>query len=139
MSRTDAIIEHFERCIELYGCATPPVPSTPAAIVAALKGLLDCPDIADNDHKDEETHAAERVARAALSALSVQPEPKAEVTEAVAKIITKWLGYSWDGLDEGRVTDRGFPVFAGDRSFQGRKGDMLALAAEIQATLGART
>lgn len=33
----------------------------------ALRALLDCPDIADNDHKDEETHAAERRARAALS------------------------------------------------------------------------
>lgn len=33
----------------------------------ALRALLDCPDIADNDHKDEETHAAERTARAALS------------------------------------------------------------------------
>ena len=34
---------------------------------AAIRGLLDCPDIADNDYKDEETHAAERQARAALS------------------------------------------------------------------------
>jgi hypothetical protein len=33
---------------------------------AAIQSLLDCPDIADNDHKDEETHEAERKARAAL-------------------------------------------------------------------------
>lgn len=33
---------------------------------AAIRGLLDCPDIADNDYKDEETHAAERAARRAL-------------------------------------------------------------------------
>lgn len=33
----------------------------------ALRGLLDCPDIADNDYKDEETHAAERAARRALA------------------------------------------------------------------------
>lgn len=33
----------------------------------ALRGLLDCPDIADNDYKDEETHAAERAAHRALT------------------------------------------------------------------------
>lgn len=38
-----------------------------ARLSEALRTLLDCPDIADNDDKDEETHAAERVARAALS------------------------------------------------------------------------
>ncbi len=32
----------------------------------AVRDLLDCPDIADNDHKDEETHAAERRARKTL-------------------------------------------------------------------------
>lgn len=37
-----------------------------AELEAAIRGLLDCPDIADNDHKDEETHAAERAARAIL-------------------------------------------------------------------------
>ena len=29
--------------------------------------LLNCPDIADNDYKDEETHAAERRARSLLN------------------------------------------------------------------------
>lgn len=38
-----------------------------ARLSEALRTLLYCPDIADNDDKDEETHAAERVARAALS------------------------------------------------------------------------
>lgn len=37
-------------------------------LVRAIQALLDCPDIADNDHKDEETHAAERMARAAIRA-----------------------------------------------------------------------
>lgn len=37
-----------------------------ARLRGALRGLLDCPDIADNDYKDEETHAAERAARALL-------------------------------------------------------------------------
>lgn len=32
----------------------------------AVRLLLCCPDIADNDHKDEETHSAERFARATL-------------------------------------------------------------------------
>ena len=35
--------------------------------ITPAEGLLDCPDIADNDHKDEETHVAERAARALLS------------------------------------------------------------------------
>lgn len=38
-----------------------------SALEAAIRGLLDCPDIADNDHKDEETHAAERAARSLLN------------------------------------------------------------------------
>lgn len=38
-----------------------------AGLVEAIRALLDCPDIADNDYKDEETHAAERLARAALA------------------------------------------------------------------------
>ena len=37
-----------------------------AELRKAIRALLDCPDIADNDHKDEETHAAERLARKAL-------------------------------------------------------------------------
>lgn len=38
-----------------------------AELEAGLRGLLDCPDIADNDYNDEETHAAERVARSLLN------------------------------------------------------------------------
>lgn len=38
-----------------------------AELEAGIRGLLDCPDIADNDHKDEETHVAERAARALLN------------------------------------------------------------------------
>ena len=37
-----------------------------AELEKAVQALLDCPDIADNDYKDEETHAAERLARATL-------------------------------------------------------------------------
>ena len=38
-----------------------------AELEAGIRGLLDCPDIADNDHKDEETHVAERAARSLLN------------------------------------------------------------------------
>ncbi len=38
-----------------------------AELETGLRGLLDCPDIADNDYKDEETHAAERRARSLLN------------------------------------------------------------------------
>lgn len=36
-------------------------------LVKALREMLACPDIADNDRKKEETHAAERLARAAIA------------------------------------------------------------------------
>ena len=48
----------------------PPIQSLVARIgelEAGLHGLLNCPDIADNDYKDEETHAAERRARSLLN------------------------------------------------------------------------
>ena len=54
-----------------------------------------------------------------------------EAVERAAKHITKWMGFSWKGLLDGRVTDKGFPVFTHGqfgRGFQGRKGDMLDLA-----------
>ena len=38
-----------------------------AELKAAIRALLDCPDIADNDFMDVETHAAERAARALLN------------------------------------------------------------------------
>lgn len=57
---------------------TPPIQKEAAAAIQSLaarnaelemgmRGLLDCPDIADNDYNDEETHAAERVARSLLN------------------------------------------------------------------------
>ena len=47
--------------------AIQPLVARIAELEAGLRGLLDCPDIADNDYKDEETHAAERVARSLLN------------------------------------------------------------------------
>lgn len=38
----------------------------------AVNGLLQCPDVADSDYKDEETHRAEREARQALAATPAQ-------------------------------------------------------------------
>lgn len=42
----------------------------------ALRGLLGCPDIADNDYKDEETHVAERAARHALKGARMVDTPE---------------------------------------------------------------
>ncbi|WP_421930064.1 hypothetical protein [Nitratireductor rhodophyticola] len=59
------------------------------------------------------------------------PALTAEAVERMAKHITNWLGFSWDGLHEGRVTDKGFPVFTHGQfgwAFQGHKGDMLDFA-----------
>lgn len=64
------------------------------------------------------------------------------MVEAAARIITKWLGYAWDGLHDGRVTDKGFPVFIHHSQtgwkFQGHKGDMIDLArAALKAAMEA--
>lgn len=61
--------------------------------------------------------------------------------EAAARYITKWLGFSWDGLHDGRVTDKGFPIFTNGQfgwGFQGRRGDMLDLVrAALKAAMEA--
>lgn len=54
--------------------------------------------------------------------------------EIIAKGVTSWLGYSWDDLSEGSVTEKGLPVFTYGQSgwtFQGRKDDMLDLGREL--------
>lgn len=59
-----------------------------------------------------------------------QPVAEAGI-EAAARLITKWLGFAWDGLHDGRVTDKGFSVFTHGQfgwGFQGHKGDMIDLA-----------
>jgi len=61
--------------------------------------------------------------------------------EAAARHITKWLGFAWDGLHDGRVTDKGFPVFTQGQfgwGFHGHKGDMIDLArAALKAAMEA--
>lgn len=55
--------------------------------------------------------------------------------EVAAKTITKWLGISWDGLRDGRVVEKGFPVFLHHSQtvwqFQGHKGDMIDIARAV--------
>lgn len=69
-SETKAAIAYLEADVRFSNAARPSVVvallEERKRLRAAVRSLLDCPDIADNDHKDEETHAAERFARAAL-------------------------------------------------------------------------
>jgi hypothetical protein len=61
-----------------------------------------------------------------------------DMVERAARIITEWLGYSWEGIEDGSVEDKGFPVFTNSQFgwvFQGRKGDMQRLAHRILAAL----
>lgn len=52
--------------------------------------------------------------------------------DAGAKIIAKWLGFAWDGLSEGRISEKGFPIFPlTDYKFQGGKQDLRDLAEAI--------
>jgi hypothetical protein len=61
--------------------------------------------------------------------------------EAAARYITKWLGFAWDSLHDGRVTDRGFPILTHGQfgwGFQGHKVDMIDLArAALKAAMEA--
>lgn len=54
-----------------------------------------------------------------------------------AKLLARWIGYAWEGLQEGRIADRGYPQWAfnglNHRQFQGGKQDLRDLAAEIVA------
>lgn len=60
-----------------------------------------------------------------------QPEPSAD--DAGAKLLADWIGYSWDGLREGRIGDRGFPQWPRSGAYQGGKQDLRDLAAAIAA------
>ena len=55
-----------------------------------------------------------------------------------AKALAKWLGYKWDGLQEGRIVDRGYPVWAinaaGSYQMQGDKGDLVDAVRAIAAS-----
>ncbi|RUM97884.1 hypothetical protein EET67_09705 [Pseudaminobacter arsenicus] len=58
-----------------------------------------------------------------------------DAIETAARKLAAWLGYSWDGLDDGSIVGKGFPVFAfnqfGGRCFQGYKGDLIDFAREL--------
>lgn len=85
---------------------------------------------------DVQARARENAARILtfLKQQTTRP-PEQAVTEAgieaAARLITKWLGFAWDGLHDGCVTDKGFKVFTHGQfgwHFQGHKGDMVDLA-----------
>lgn len=62
--------------------------------------------------------------------------PVADEVEAGARLIAKWLGYSWDGLHDGSVVAKGFPVFTHGQfgwKFQGHKDDVRDLVRDILA------
>lgn len=60
--------------------------------------------------------------------------------DAAAKKLAEWIGYSWDGMREERIADRGYKQWAfngiGHKHFQGGKQDLRDLAAEIAALMG---
>lgn len=73
-------------------------------------------------------------AEAALSRTA--QAPVADEVEAGARLIAKWLGYSWDGLHDGSVVAKGFPVFTHGQfgwKFQGHKDDVRDLVRDILA------
>ncbi len=116
-------------------------------ITEALSELLDCPDIADNDYRDEETHEAERNGRSVLPLAESLPrkiealeKEKDEAREAnerdrckVAETITAWkkalTNYGWLRND-----GRGSYEFDDER-YQREFGDALDLLEEVIAPL----
>jgi hypothetical protein len=91
-------------------------------------------------HKFSTGHGARYVLPEALNDfLSPKPvaRPAAQAVtdagvEAAARHITKWLGFAWDDLHDGRVIEKGLPIFLHHSQFgwqfQGHKGDMIDLA-----------
>jgi len=64
---------------------------------------------------------------------SEQAVTEAQV-EVVARHITAWFNYSWEGLGKGSVVAQGFPVFHHGTTglkFQGRQDDMRNLARDL--------
>jgi hypothetical protein len=53
--------------------------------------------------------------------------------DAGAKLLAEWMGYSWEGLSDGRIGDRGFPQWPASGHYQGGKQDLRDLAAAIVA------
>lgn len=59
--------------------------------------------------------------------------------DAAARLLADWINYSWDGMREGRIGDRGFKQWAfngiGTLNYQGGKQDLRDLAVQIGTTL----
>ena len=83
---------------------------------------------------DVDFNYAEELRQTRLARVKARREQMTD-PDAMAKHIAAWLGYDWDGLRDGRITDRGFKVWAfsgiGHKTFQGGKDDLRDLATEI--------
>ena len=62
-----------------------------------------------------------------------KPEPDGD---AGAKILCEWLGFEWDGINDGSAVAKGYRVFMYGQfgwKFEGRKGDLRDIASKIAA------
>lgn len=139
-----------EECIgpDLWLQYEPYEPGAYSRILAALEPAA--PDSGQEAEPDGprkwREEQLDRVRDGSFLTRPAEPAVTEEQVEAAAKVITKWLGFAWDGLRYGRVVDRGFPVFLHHSQtgwkFQGHKGDMIdiaraALTAALSETEGA--
>jgi hypothetical protein len=61
-----------------------------------------------------------------------------EAVEAAAKMLSAWIGYSWDGLNDRDISDR-YPDwnYSGCKGFQGGKPALRKIAAQLLEALAA--
>lgn len=66
--------------------------------------------------------------------------PTPEQIEAGARRLADWIGYSYDGLRDTRISERGYPQWGfngiGHKRFQGGKQDLRDLVVAIYSDLG---
>lgn len=122
----------YERRILSALTTEPAAPREAEAVAATWTQLLD--QLAGREVLTERA----QMLRSISEHLRYRHPPAQAVTEAqveaVARHVTKWLGYSWEGLGEGSVVAKGFPVFTNGQfgwGFQGRQDDMRALARDL--------
>lgn len=106
-----------DRCASALAAQPPAAPVEPLA--SALQHLNDLGE------------------RALLYAQSMPAAPVETDVDAGAKRLAKWIGYLWEGLNDGRIGDRGYQQWSfngiGQKQFQGGKDDLRDLAREIVA------
>ena len=77
----------------------------------------------------------EDVAEAYRAMLAAAPKPEPD-GDAGAKILCEWLGFEWDGINDGSAVAKGYRVFMYGQfgwKFEGRKGDLRDIASKIAA------